>query len=110
MLKFSGDVLYLSIDKSARTLYSMYTPSYWRYFIYYVPTGFDMRKIARPLSIVLSDFRDGIYNIIRCSGIYVYTYLYNTYYKATYYRRIVFICNTVYKSLHINIQFLVNIC
>jgi len=41
----------------------MCTALYWRYFIYYVPTGFDMRKIARPLSTVLSDISVVVYII-----------------------------------------------
>jgi len=57
----------------------VYTPLYWRYFIHYVPTGFDMRKIARPLSIVLSDISMVIY-IYRSLAVYIlYTHIYVMY-------------------------------
>jgi len=61
MLVFSGDVLYFSIKAHMLYMYNMHTLLYWRYFIYYVPTGFDMRKIAHPLSIVLNDISVVVY-------------------------------------------------
>jgi len=56
-------------------------------------------------------FRGGIYCIILYS-LYgsIYTYLYNVYYKAIRIIDASCLRNTAYKSLHINVQFLVNIC